>query len=121
MSSINRDPSKINAGLTFMSIMIIGVIIAVYVVKDEKYRAPIIISFFILSVFLTGLELASIVRASNKIENQEGKKRKKKKRGKKAIEDDERDNKEKEMKLARYVADLFDEEIPFDELEDNAN
>lgn len=116
MSSINRDPSKINAGLTFLSVIIIGVILAVYVVKDEQYRAPIIITFFLLAFFLTGLELVAIVKHSNKIAEQE-KKVKKNKKGKKKNKIEE-ELKQRELKMARYVAELFNEDIPFEELED---
>ena len=118
MSSINRDPSRINAGLTFISVIMIGVILAVYVVKDEQYRAPIIISFFLLAFFLTGLELVSIVKHSNKMEEQEKKERKRGKGKKKDKKIEETRKKQKELKMAKYVAELFNEDIPFEELED---
>ncbi|MCY3411484.1 MAG: hypothetical protein INQ03_07635 [Candidatus Heimdallarchaeota archaeon] len=115
MSTFKRDPSAVNAGLTFLSFAIIGIIVAVYIVKDEKYRAPIIIGFFLLGAVITGMELAALVKKSNQMPSlsKEDKKKLKEKRA-----DKDRLERERELRMARYVAEVFNENIPEEEFEE---
>ncbi|NHJ32140.1 MAG: hypothetical protein FK732_04700 [Asgard group archaeon] len=82
---------------TFVSIIILGIILAQYVLTAWK------VQIILLSIFLGGLiaalELRNIARSS----------RKKVKRKNKISDEEAKE------KLARYVADIFDDDIPFKE------
>jgi len=88
--------------VTFVSMIVIGVVIAVYVNQNPSLRGIIIIFFFIIGLIVAALELRAII----------GRKRTQQKYATKspAVNLDAKD------RLARYVADLFEEDIPFDEL-----
>ncbi len=96
-SRISR-PSVFIPILTFLSITIIGIIVIQYIVPDTQYRLPIILFSIVLAFIVAGIELRGIVRY---------------KVPKEKIVSDE----EAEMKMARFVAEMFDEDIPFDEIE----
>jgi hypothetical protein len=90
--------------VSLVSIIVLGVVIARYIVEDESLRLPIILFSFFLGIVVAALELRVIVRQSKELEQIER----------------EQNIPEEEVKkrLARFVADLFDEDIPFDELDE---
>lgn len=96
-SRISR-PSVFIPVLSFLSITIIGIIIIQYIVPDPQYKLPIILFSIVLAFIVAGIELRGIVRYKVPKEN--------------VISDEEA-----EMNMARFVAEMFDEDIPFDEIE----
>ena len=96
--SVNYKSSEgLTPIITFVSVLIIGVIIAVYVVDDESMRLPIILGCFFIGIFLAVLELRAII-GKNRIKEMSVNK------NKDAIE-------EREKRLAKAVADLFEEDF----------
>ena len=91
-------PSVFIPVLTFLSITIIGIIIIQYIVPDPQYKLPIILFSIVLAFIVSGIELRGIVRYKVPKEN--------------IISDEDA-----EMNMARFVAEMFDEDIPFDEIE----
>lgn len=94
----NSRPSVFVPILTFLSITIIGIIVIQYIVPDTQYRLPIILFSIVLAFIVSGIELRGIVRYKVPKSN--------------IISDEEA-----EMNMARFVAEMFDEDIPFDEIE----
>ena len=85
--------------MTFVGFIALGVVIAVYINTNVSYRLPIILLGFFAGFIVAGAELRAIVRQSkNSNESTENE-----------LSRDE--------KVARYVADLFDEDISFDEFQ----
>lgn len=99
MENNSQDITRIQPVISFISIVIVGLIIAIYIVEDENYRAPIILGSFVLGIIIVAFELRAMVNYSEKL----GKNKKTKK---------------SYYAFERKVADLFNEDIPFDELEE---
>ena len=96
--SVNYKSSEgLTPIITFVSVLIIGVIIAVYVVDDESMRLPIILGSFFIGIFLAVLELRAII-GKNRIKEMSVNK------NKDGLE-------EREKRLAKAVADLFEEDF----------
>ena len=91
-------PSVFIPVLTFLSITIVGIIIIQYIIPDTEYRLPIILFSIVLAFIVAGIELRGIVRYKVPKEN--------------TVSEEEA-----EMQMARFVAEIFDEDIPFDEIE----
>ena len=101
MASQHRQASAAQPVVTFIVIITLGIVIAVGVNNNENYRLPIILISFVLGFIIAALELRAIVRISREsVENNDSK-----------LSRDEQ--------VARYVSDLFGEDIPFDETEEN--
>lgn len=83
--------------VTFIVIITLGIILAVGVNKNENYRLPIILISFFLGFFIAGLELRTMIRLSREFST---------------TNDHELTRDEK---VARYVADLFEDDISFNE------
>lgn len=92
--------------LTFVTMIILGVVVARFLVQDECLRAPIIIFSFVMGMIIAAFELRIIIN-----------------RNRMATSDPPLSMKEEDVKkrMARFVAELFDEDIPFDELEEKQN
>ncbi len=124
MSIYQSNPTKINAGFTFLSVSVLGIIIAVYIVKNPVLTPYIIVLSIIVGGIIAGMELALVVRKSNRenppLTREERLAKKEKRKVDKNKVQMELDR-EKELKMAKYVASIFDEDIPFDEIESNEN
>ncbi|MHA2248737.1 MAG: hypothetical protein ACXAD7_00175 [Candidatus Kariarchaeaceae archaeon] len=83
--------------LSFVSITILGIILAQYVFPSWKIQ--IILMSIILGGTVAAIELRSIVKSGRKTVPRKNK-----------ISDEEA-----KLKLAKYVAEVFDEDIPFDD------
>ncbi len=99
MSYKNRNVA-IQPLISFMVIVILGIIIAQYVVAVSFWKFPIILLSFILGGILAIMELKRISKPSVNYPRKK----------KLSIE-------EKKRNLAKYVAEVFDEDITFDEIE----
>ena len=100
MATHPKQTSPAQPVVTFIVIITIGIVIAVGVNNNETYRLPIILISFALGFLIAALELRAIVRISREsVENTASK-----------LSRDEQ--------VARYVSDLFEEDIPFEELEE---
>lgn len=89
--------------ITFISVIVLGIIISEFILTKDAYQLPIILFSFFAGLLIGALELRAVI-------------------GRKRIEASQTTrtrltNEEAKNKLARYVADLFDEDIPFDEIE----
>jgi len=93
--------------VTFISMIVLGVVIAEYIVTNKALEVPIILFFFFAGVLVTYFEMRAIIHRrklqSAYIKNT-------------SLSDDE-----VEDRLARFVADLFDEDIPFEESSEDEN
>lgn len=97
LSSSSRQNIAFQPIMTFVGFIALGVVIAVYINTNASYRLPIILLGFLSGFIIAGAELRAIVKHS---------------------QSSNEDNYElsREEKVARYVADLFDEDILFDEI-----
>ena len=103
MASHPKQTSPAQPVVTFIVIITLGIVLAVGVNNNENYRLPIILISFVLGFIIAALELRAIVRISREsVENSDSK-----------LSRDEQ--------VARYISDLFEEDIPFDELEENSD
>ena len=91
--------------VTFVSMIVLGIVISVYIVKNDSLQLPIILFFFFLGILLAALEMRATL----------GRKR----RQNSGISQVKVSDKEAKDRLARYVADLFEEDIPFDDLDED--
>ena len=89
--------------VTFIVIITFGIVLAVGINHNEDYRLPIILISFILGFAIAGLELRTLIRISRESSSTNESK----------LTRDE--------KVARYVADLFEDDIPFDEIQNEEN
>ncbi|MCE7736823.1 MAG: hypothetical protein GPJ54_18210 [Candidatus Heimdallarchaeota archaeon] len=98
MSSSPKQNIAFQPIMTFVGFVALGVVIAVYINTNANYRLPIILFGFLAGFIIAGAELRAIVRQSQN--------------------SSEPNDKElsRDDKMARYVADLFDEDISFDEI-----
>jgi hypothetical protein len=85
--------------VTFIGFITLGIILAVYVNTNEGLRLPIILISFLLGLLIAAAEIRVMVKKTSEKTNQEDTKI------------------SREEKVARYVAELFNEDIPFDEEE----
>ena len=92
---------------SFIAVLVFGIVLAVYIVPDESMRLPIILLSFFAGILIAAMEMRVIVRRSRTLEMI----------GTKSKLQDE----EVKQKLARFVADLFDEDIPFDDDDDKSD
>lgn len=97
MGSTFKQSTSFQPVVTFVGFIALGVIIAVYINTNPSYRLPIILAGFLVGFTIAGAELRSIVNKS------------------KNVEETDQDNLSRDDKVARYVAELFDEDIPFDD------
>jgi len=97
----NSQSDFINPIVTFTSIIVFGVVIALFVVNDDSFIGPIIILSFVIGGIVTAFEIRVLIRR-RKFEKTE--------------KSDEK-RMDKKEKLARFVSDLFEDDIPFDEPE----
>ena len=102
-SNQNSRTNFINPIVTFTTIIVFGVVVALFVVKNDALIAPIIILSFIVGGVVTGFEIRRMVKKSIVPIKEKS---------------DEKEMDQKE-KLARYVSDLFEEDIPFDKDEND--
>lgn len=120
MSQYNSNPTKINAGFTFLSISVIGIVIATKIVKNPSLTPFIIVFAIIIGGIIAGMELALVVRRSNqsieKLTNEERIARKEKRKTNKELVKEQKKRIE-ELRVAKYVAELFEEDIPAEEFE----
>ena len=89
--------------ITFASMIILGVIISKFVITEQRYKLTIILFSFLAGLFVASMEMRAII----------GRRRREKSNSAPKLSE-----KEHKQKLARYVADLFDEDIPFEEFDD---
>lgn len=85
--------------ISLVSIIILGVIIAEYIVQNDTWTAPIIIFSFLLGLAIAVIELRLII---------------KKNRTRSTDKPDKKEELDTKERLARFVADLFDEDIEFE-------
>ncbi len=90
--------------LTLITFIILGIIYSKFILSDKSYTLWVIIISFIIGMFLSAIELRFILKLKSRsnVTNQLS-------------------DKEIEWRMAKYVANLFDEDIPFDKLEKNNN
>ena len=90
--------------VSFISFLSLGIILGVYVNKNEEYVLFYILAGIIIGGLIAGFELRSLVKKPLEI-----------------TEMRPLTAEEKQNKLSRFVADLFDEDIPVDEIEKKKN
>lgn len=100
MASSPRQSAPIQPVVTFIVIITFGIILAVGINNNENYRLPIILASFLIGFLIAALELRTLVRTSRQ------------------ITDNDESKLTRDQKVARYVAEMFNEDIPFDEFQD---
>ncbi|MHA2031355.1 MAG: hypothetical protein ACW99A_01140 [Candidatus Kariarchaeaceae archaeon] len=99
MASATKQTMTMQPIVTFIGFITLGIILAVYVNTNEGLRLPIILISFLLGLLIAAAEIRVMVKKTSEKTNQEDTKI------------------SREEKVARYVAELFNEDIPFDEEE----
>lgn len=107
MMKSSQNNSGIQPIVTFLSIVIVGIIIAQYVIPT--WKVLIILLSFVLGGFIAGIEFNRMIKSTKKSMKKE------------SLTKEYVSEEEKQQRLAKYVANLFDEDIPFDQLQKNNN
>ncbi|MDH5645499.1 MAG: hypothetical protein OEZ01_05800 [Candidatus Heimdallarchaeota archaeon] len=89
--------------MSFLSIIIIGIVISQYLVKDESSELPIIIGSIVLALLVAIIELRVMVRSYKTAPT--------------IVMSKPLTEEERKDRLARFVAELFKEDIPFEEVD----
>ncbi|MDH5402365.1 MAG: hypothetical protein OEY49_07735 [Candidatus Heimdallarchaeota archaeon] len=93
----------LNPIMSFLSIIIIGIVISQYLVKDESSELPIIIGSIVLALLVAIIELRVMVRSYKTAPT--------------IVMSKPLTEEERKDRLARFVAELFKEDIPFEEVD----
>lgn len=99
LSSSSKQNITFQPIMTFIGFITLGVVIGVYVNTNASYRGPIILLGFLAGFIIAGAELRAIVKQSQ------------------SSNEDSDNGLSRDEKVARYVVDLFDEDISFDEIQ----
>ncbi len=100
MTSSFRQSAPVQPVVTFIVIITFGIILAVGVNKNENYKLPIILVTFLIGFLIASLEFRTLIRTSRQ------------------TSDSDESKLSRDEKVARYVAEMFNEDIPFDEIQE---
>ena len=98
----NTGVSPLLPVITFLSIVIVGLVITLKIYTNPEYRLSIILFSILIAFFVSGYELRTLAKM-------------------KVRKETKLSDKDKELELAKFVADLFDEDIPFEEIDKREN